>query len=67
MSEAATETKPLYQMVYANKDGSFTERNMQATSREDAKAEFMGVVRVLDIERGYVMQVEDELIFHSFP
>ena len=67
MSQAATETKPLYQMVYANKDGTFTERNMQAKSREDAKAEFMGVVRVLGIERGYVMEVENEMIFHSFP
>jgi hypothetical protein len=47
--------------------GGFVQRDLSAESRDDAKAEMMGLVRVLGLERGYCMEMPGELIIATYP
>jgi hypothetical protein len=52
-------------MHSAGAGGAIDERDLQATTREDAKIEFMGICRVLSLKTAYVLEVATELIVIS--
>ena len=67
MTTAETQVDSKFVMVHVDDKNTFVERPLQAQTQADAKAEFMGIVRVLDLSRGYIMERESEVIFHSHP
>lgn len=59
------DTPKTFAMVNPKEDNKFEERTLHATSREDAKAEGMGIVRVLNVKSMYLMEKETEVIFFA--
>ena len=64
MSQSAID--PAYRMFTGMPDGKIAERDLLATTREDAEIEFMGIVRVLSVKTAYVLEVATEVIVKSF-
>ncbi|MBN9314215.1 MAG: hypothetical protein J0I99_00595 [Devosia sp.] len=67
MSQTAQPTtEPAYRMYTGQPDGKIEERDLLATTREDAAVEFMGICRVLSVKTAYVLEVKTEVIVKSF-